>query len=198
MWRPTAAVVGSFYPSWSRSRFERLTADFGIPLRKRAGALSRGTRMKLALALALAPGPELLLLDEPTTGLDPVFRDDLLGRLSACIGNGQTSIVFSSQLMADLQRIADFVVLVRGGRVLHAGPKDDLLDRWAVVRGGTELATDLASVSRWPVAATPLGVEALLDDIGEARRRFAGRALVERATLDDVFLLCREAVEKDG
>jgi ABC-2 type transport system ATP-binding protein len=78
-----------------------------------------------------------------------------------------------------LECIADFIVLIRGGRVLFSGPKDDILDRWAVVRGGPELAAELAAASPRGLVATRQAVEALLDDVVEARRRFGGKALVE-------------------
>jgi ABC-2 type transport system ATP-binding protein len=141
---------------------------------------------------SLSHRAELLLLDEPTTGLDPVFRDGLLDRLSATIGDGRTSVLFSTQFMADLERIADFVALIRDGRLLFCGAKDDILDNWAVVRAGPELTAELAAASPRGLTATRQGVEALLDDIVEARRRFGDRAVVESATLEDVFLLCRE------
>jgi ABC-2 type transport system ATP-binding protein len=163
-----------------------------VPPKATVRSLSRGTKMKFALALALSHRAELLLLDEPTGGLDPVFRDRLLDLLSDVIGDARTSVLFSTQLITDLERIADFIVILREGRVMFSGPKDDILDRWAVVRGGPELATELASASRWGVATTRQGVEALLEDVEEARRLFSGKALVEKATLEDAFLLCRE------
>jgi ABC-2 type transport system ATP-binding protein len=158
----------------------------------RSALLSRGTRTKLALARALSHRAELLLLDEPTTGLDPVFRDDLLGRLSALIGDGRTAVLFSTQIVSDLERIADFIVLIRDGRLLFSGPQDDVLDHWAVVRAGPDLSAELTALSPRGLAATRQGVEALVEDIDAARRSFGGRALVEKATLEDVFLLCRE------
>jgi len=193
-----AAIVAPFYPAWDQALFERLLGEFGIPPRARVRSLSRGTRMKFALALALSHRAELLMLDEPTSGLDPVFRDGLLDRLSALIGDGRTSVLFSTQIMADLERIADFIVLIRDGRLLFSGPKDDILDRWAVVRAGPELSAELAALSPRGLSATRQGVEAVFDDIEEARRRFSGRAVVERATLDDVFLLCREAPRREA
>jgi len=187
-----AAIVGPFYPAWDPALFGRLLADFGVPPKAAVRSLSRGTKMKFALALALSHRAELLLLDEPTGGLDPVFRDGLLDRLSAVIGDARTSVLFSTQLITDLERIADFIVIIRQGRVMFSGPKDNILDRWAVVRGGPELAAALAAASRWSVMTTRQGVEALLEDIEEARRLFSGKALVEKATLEDAFLLCRE------
>jgi ABC-2 type transport system ATP-binding protein len=193
-----AAIVAPFYPEWDQETFGRLLAEFGIPPKATVRSLSRGTKMKFALALALSHRAELLLLDEPTSGLDPVFRDQLLDRLSGTIGDARTSVLFSTQLVADLQRVADFVVIIREGRPLFSGPKDDILDRWAVVRGGPELAAELAAASPWGVMTTGQGAEALLDDISEARRLFGGRALVESATLEDAFLLCREPARRDG
>ena len=187
-----AAIVASFYPTWDAALFARLLDEFSVPRRTHVGSLSRGTRMKFALALALAHRAELLLLDEPTTGLDPVFRDSLLDRLSEAIGDGRTSVLFSTQMMADLERIADFIVLIRDGRLLFCGPKDDILDNWAVVRAGPELAAELAAASPRGMTATRQGVEALVEDIRDARRSFGDRAVVDEATLEDVFLLCRE------
>jgi ABC-2 type transport system ATP-binding protein len=187
-----AAIVRPFYPAWDQALFTRLLAGFGVPPKATVRSLSRGTKMKFALALALSHGADLLLLDEPTGGLDPVFRDHLLDRLSDAIGNARTSVLFSTQLVSDLERIADFIVIVRDGRLVFSGPKDDILDRWAVVRGGPELAAELAAASPRGMATTRQGVEALVEDIEEARRRFGGKALVESATLEDAFLLCRE------
>ena len=190
-----AAIVAPFYPRWDGPRFDRLIADFGVPRNRRVRALSRGTRMKFALALALSHEAELLLLDEPTTSLDPVFRDELLDLLSGAIANGRTSVLFSTQIMADLERIADFIVLVREGRLMFAGAKDDVTDRWVVVRAGAELSEEIASASPRGSAVTNRGVAALFEDGEAARCRFAGRAVVEKATLDDVFLLCRETAK---
>lgn len=180
-------IVASFYPSWDEETFERLLREFELPPRRKVSALSRGMRVKLALALALSHRAELLVLDEPTTGLDPVFRRELLERLSGLIRDGRTAVLFSTQILSDLERIADFVIFLREGEVVYEGVKDDLVDRWAVVRAGPELAGDLEGERG--LRETPMGVEALTDDIAEARRRYGDRAVVERATLDDVFLL---------
>jgi ABC-2 type transport system ATP-binding protein len=183
-----ARLVAAFYDRWDPEVFRGLVREFDLPLRRRVSALSRGMRMKLALALALSHGAELLVLDEPTTGLDPVFRKDLLERLSGLVASEGRSVLFSTQILGDLERVADYVTLLREGQALYSGPKDDLLDRWAVVRGGPELRREVAGLPLRGLRETPMGAEVLVDDIDEARLRWPG-AVVERATLDDVFLL---------
>jgi ABC-2 type transport system ATP-binding protein len=182
-------VVASFYPSWDEAAFRGFLRELDLPPGRRVSALSRGMRVKLALALALSHRAELLVLDEPTTGLDPVFRRELLERLSALVRYRRTAVLFSTQILSDLERVADFTLFLRQGEVVYEGTKDELVDRWAVVRGGPELAAELESSATRGVRETPMGLEALTDDIESARRRFGDRAVVERATLDDVFLL---------
>lgn len=182
-------VVADFYSGWDELEFQRLLDEFELPRRRRASALSRGMRVKLGLALALAHNAELLVLDEPTTGLDPVFRRELLARLSAIIADGRTSVLFSTQILTDLERVADFAVFLRNGRVLFSGPKDDLLDRWAIVRGGPELAAVAGADGVRGIRRSRMGFDVLFDDPVAAKLHCDGPAVVERPTLDDVFLL---------
>jgi ABC-2 type transport system ATP-binding protein len=183
------SLVGSFYATWDEATFKGLVRDFDLPRRRKVSALSRGMKVKLGLALALSHRAELLVLDEPTTGLDPVFRRELLERLSALIADGRTAVLFSTQILSDLERIADFVVFLRQGEVLYEGVKDDLVDRWAVVRAAAEIASELEGLPVRGRRTTRMGIEVLVADGEAARRRLGERAVVERATLDDVFLM---------
>jgi ABC-2 type transport system ATP-binding protein len=192
------SLVGSFYATWDESTFQGLIREFELPARRKVSALSRGMKVKLGLALALSHRAELLVLDEPTTGLDPVFRRELLERLSGLISDGRTSVLFSTQILSDLERIADFVVFLRRGKVLYEGVKDDVLDRWAVVRGGPEIASALGGLVVRGVRDTKMGLEALVEDLEAARRSFGEHAVVERATLDDVFLLLGATRGEEG
>jgi ABC-2 type transport system ATP-binding protein len=182
-------LVAGFYSGWDQAEFERLLDEFELPRRRRASALSRGMRVKLGLALALAHNAELLVLDEPTTGLDPVFRRELLARLSSIIADGRTSVLFSTQILTDLERVADFAVFLRNGRVLFSGPKDDLLDRWAIVRGGPELAAVAGADAVRGIRKSRMGFDVLFDDMDAAKPFCDGPSVLERPTLDDVFLL---------
>ncbi len=184
-----ASAVAPFYERWDWGRFRGLAEEFELPLRKKWRTLSQGMKTKFSLALALSHDAELVLLDEPTSGLDPVFRRDLLERLSAIIQDERRSVLFSTHITWDLERIADYVTFIRRGEVVFSTSRDEVLERWAVVRGGRELlAPELAPLFR-AVRTGAYGVEALTADGAEARRRLDSRAVVERATLEDIMVL---------
>jgi ABC-2 type transport system ATP-binding protein len=184
-----ASAIAPFYERWDMNRFRGLAGEFGLPLGKRWKTLSQGMKTKFSLALALCHDAELILLDEPTSGLDPVFRRELLERLSAIIQDERRSVLFSTHITADLERIADYITFIRAGEVVFSAPKDEVLERWAIARGGEELLDPGLKPLFRAVRRGPHGVEALTADAAEARRRLNSHAVVERATLDDIMVL---------
>jgi ABC-2 type transport system ATP-binding protein len=180
-------TVAPFYADWDDDHFQRLCREFGLPPRKRFSRLSRGTKMKFALAVALSHKAELLILDEPTSGLDPVFRRELLAKLRAFIQDEGKAVLFSTHVTSDLERIADFITLIKDGKIAFSAPRDELLDRWAVVKGGPEiLKPENQSLFR-VVRRREYSVEALTDQAGEARRRLGRNAVIEKASLEDIM-----------
>ncbi len=180
-------TVAPFYRDWDDVLFRKLAVEFDLPLGKRFKTLSRGTRMKFALAVALSHKADLLILDEPTSGLDPVFRSELLKRLSAFIQDAGKSVLFSTHITSDLERIADFITFIRNGEIVFSSPRDGILGVWAVVKGGPEL---LAAEHRdlfKGIRQGTYGVAALTTAAGEARRRLGRDAVIEAATLEDIM-----------
>ncbi|WP_371859371.1 ABC transporter ATP-binding protein [Schleiferilactobacillus harbinensis] len=137
-WRvkQVAKSLRSFFPQWDDAYFDQLCTDMEIPLKTKYKSMSRGTQVKLQLAAALAHHPRLLILDEPTAGLDPLARDELLTRLQDFIADGQHSVLLSTHLTGDLERIADFLLYIRGGRQQFFGHVDDLLGQYVLIKGG--------------------------------------------------------------
>jgi ABC-2 type transport system ATP-binding protein len=174
---------------WDERRFRALAGEFELPLKKKFKKLSHGMKTKFALALALSHGAELVLLDEPTTGLDPVFRRRLLDMLAGLLQDENVSVLFSSHITADLERTADFVTFLLDGRVAFSNPMDEVAESWGVVKGGREMLDADARSFLHGVRVRRHGFEGLTSRIDEARRRFGNGFVVERASLDDIMVL---------
>jgi ABC-2 type transport system ATP-binding protein len=131
-------AVKGFYDNWSSTLYYQYVNNFKLPINKKVKDLSHGMKMKLMLAVAMSHDAKLLILDEPTSGLDPVARDELLEILSAYISDGQKSVLFSTHITSDLEKIADYITLIDKGRIFYTGTKDDLLESFCVVKGGLD------------------------------------------------------------
>jgi len=180
-------TVAPFYADWNDTQFQKLCREFDLPPRKRFSRLSRGTKMKFALAVALSHEADLLILDEPTSGLDPVFRRNLLTKLLAFIQDEGKAVLFSTHVTSDLERVADFITFIKDGEIAFSERKDEILEKWAIIKGGAEiLKPENQSLFR-SIRRREFSVEALTDQAGEARRRLGGDAIIEKASLEDIM-----------
>lgn len=189
-----AAAVVPFYPKWDPNLFAALISEFGLPLQKKFKKLSHGMKMKFSLALALSHDADLLVLDEPTSGLDPVFRRELLERLSGLIQDERKSVLFSTHLTSDLERTADYITLVSDGRVVFSLPKDNIRETWAVVKGGKEMLNGTTRSLFTGIRETAYGVEALTADIAAVQAAFPSGVLIERASIEDIMIFYSQGV----
>jgi ABC-2 type transport system ATP-binding protein len=153
----SADGMGQFFRStarhWQQGTFERFLATFEVPRRLRIGRLSRGQKMQLAFALAMSGDPELLILDEPTAGLDPQARRTLLDALVAEVAAQGKTVFFSSHNLAEVESVADSVGILRSGRLLYSGSLDDLKQRHKILQltyVDSPSAAQLATLGRLP------------------------------------------------
>jgi ABC-2 type transport system ATP-binding protein len=134
-------------PTWGQELAERRLTDLGIPLDRPAGKLSGGQQAQVALALALAKRPRLLILDEPVASLDPLARREFMQTLMATVADGEITVLLSSHNVAELERVCDHLVLVTDGRLQLVGEIDALLDAHRVLTGpGMDLPSRLGVV----------------------------------------------------
>jgi len=133
--KENARLYGRYYPEWSMKTFERYARDFELDIRKPMKKLSKGNKMKFQLAFALSHNAKLLVLDEPTAGLDPVFRRELLEIMCEIVSDGERSILYSTHLTNELDRLADYITFLQNGRQLFSLTKEELLERYRLVRG---------------------------------------------------------------
>ena len=188
--------VGSFYPTWDAAEFRRLLDVFSIPLDRKVSGLSGGMRAKLALALAVAPRPELLILDEPTAGLDPVARSEFMEIIVAQSRQHQRTTFFSSHLIDEVERCADRIGIIHGGRMRFEGDLSELRDQVRCVCSPPEMQLDIPShfeswrqreqdgVMQHTFRATPEQWDAL---------QLPEHVAIRRLPLEAIFIACVSA-----
>ncbi|WP_425332921.1 ABC transporter ATP-binding protein [Bifidobacterium apis] len=192
-------VMAPMYPSWNSDRYQDYLRRFGLQENRKIGKLSRGMQMKLMLAVALSHDARLLILDEPTSGLDVLARDELMDILLDYIGDGRHSVLFSTHITADLERVADFVTYINRGSVFYTGPKDELMEAFQIVRGGPDDLAREQMPHLMGLQRSATGFEALVptehlkDFLASAFPAAVepsdGRYLVERADFDNIIRL---------
>jgi ABC-2 type transport system ATP-binding protein len=188
--------TAAFYPRWRGDLQDQYLRRFDLPAGRRVKALSRGMRTKLALLLALCRGAELLILDEPTAGLDPAAAEDVLQALVSHVARGETTVFFSSHQIAEVDQIADRIAIVERGRVAVCGPIDDVrgqYQRVQLVFDGEPPAVTWRAPGIVRVARNGRVITVIASDGGGAVVD-AARALAPRAveatplTLKEIFL----------
>jgi len=182
------------FPRWSQSYAEKLAVRFDLKVDQKIKGLSHGQRVKAALLLALARKPRLLVLDEPTTGLDPVARAEVLGELMAVLAEEDRTILFSSHNTVDVEQIADQITFIDRGRIIDSEDKETFLDRWRRLRLMTphdEVIPKLPGIvnvggsGRLPVLTTNCFEPAMVSAYQE---RGVTVQAVESMTLEEIFL----------
>ena len=179
-------ILRKIYKNWDQRFFEQLLKKFDLPEKKTVKDYSRGMKMKLSIAAALAARPRLLILDEATGGLDPVVRDEILDQFLNFVKDEDHAILLSSHITTDLEK-ADYVVYLHKGRVALQGAKDELLEEYGRLVCGR---ADLDKVDRAflvGVRENQFSCEALVRD-REKFVRLYPELTVDRVTLDEIMV----------
>ena len=137
------SFMRSIYPNWDAAYARLLVKRFGLRVDQKMKGLSHGRRVKAALLLVLARKPQLLVLDEPTTGLDPVARHEILRELTGVMAEEGRSILFSSHNTQDVEQISDQITFIDRGRIIDSMDKETYLDRWRRLRLEVPLGIEL-------------------------------------------------------
>ncbi|CAM2869045.1 ABC transporter ATP-binding protein [Actinomyces slackii] len=184
--------LAPFYPTWDSEVFAREIGAAGLRPAQKVEELSRGMGMRLQMAVALAHNPELLILDEPTSGLDPLARTEMVDSLAQYMTQESHTILFSTHITADLDRLADYLVILSQGRVVANGTAADIVDSFRVVRGTPDCLTPEVRMASLGLRSTQLGWEAMLP-VADAEA-IAERVVVERPTIEDLAVyIAKEA-----
>lgn len=178
-------AMGMFYENWDTEIYYKYLEQFQINRNKSVMELSKGMQMKLMLACSFSHKAELLILDEPTSGLDPVSRDELLDILLAYTKDKRHTVLFSTHITPDLNKVADSITFINRGKLLYSGDKEGLTDRYFIVSGNSrELPPDIKDVTQ-NIKMYPDSFEAL---VSREKLSDLSGLQIRHASIDDIIV----------
>ena len=181
-------IFSGIFTKWNTDTFFSYTKKFNLPDDKKVKEYSRGMKMKLSLSIALAHDPKLLILDEATSGLDPVVRDEILDIFLDFIQDEEHAVLISSHIISDLEKIADYITMIHRGSVIIQDTKDELLEHYGILHCSQ---TDLANLDRSHIKGvrkSSFGCEVLIDN-RDTFRPTKDNMPVDAASLENIMLL---------
>lgn len=180
-------IFKGLYDNWDADTYYNYLDRFQLPRKKKISKLSKGMKMKLQIATALSHKAKLLIMDEATTGLDPVVRNEMLDVFREYIQDENNSILMSSHITSDLEKIADGVTFIDKGKILLSGSKDEILEKHGVIKCSKEDFKTIDKEDYISARINDFGVEAMVSDKEEAKRKYSG-LLIEKTDLDEIML----------
>ena len=179
--------MAGIYSNWQNREYQNYLTQFELPLKKKIKDFSRGMKVKLAFAVALSHNAELLILDEATSGLDPIIRDDILDILIDFVQDENHSVLFSTHITSDLEKVADYVTFIHKGKLIFSHPKDELIDNYGIVICGAAVFDSMDKSEIIAFRKQDFQYKALVRNRRKAEKKYP-KAIGEPANIDDIML----------
>ncbi|MDD6237476.1 MAG: ABC transporter ATP-binding protein [Clostridiales bacterium] len=181
--RDIETIMKCCYQTWNSQTFASYCSRFELPTKKTVKELSRGMKMKLSIAAALSHDSKLLIMDEATSGLDPVVRDEILDIFLEFIQDESHSIFISSHIISDLEKICDYITFIHKGKIIFSEAKDDLLDQYVIIKCSEEEYQTIDPTAVIGMRQNRFGIEALA-----WKRKIPSTIVRDAATIEDIML----------
>ena len=181
-------VMQGLYANWDNDLFKKYLNDFRLLPGQKIKSYSRGMTMKLAVAAALSHYPQLLILDEATSGLDPIMRDDMLDVFLEFVQDENHSILLSSHITSDLEKIADYITFIHNGKLIMAASKNDLVYNFAVMRCKESQFLELDPGDILAYRKRDYQIDVLVSNGNEIQRKYRN-AVIDHVSVDEIMLL---------
>ena len=181
-------VLKAIYTNWEEKKFSEFIEKFNLPKNKKIKNFSRGMKMKLSISVALSHNAELLILDEATSGLDPIVRDDILDILLDFVQDENKSILISSHITSDLEKVADYIVFIHKGKVIFEETKDNLIYDYGIMKCKQK---DFSSIDKEDIIRfrkMDYGYEILVKNKNELERKYPNMVM-DNIKIEDIMLM---------
>lgn len=193
--RQIDSVLGDIYHNWSQDVFLGLCEHYELPEHKTVKTFSRGMKQKLSIAAAMAHSPKLLLLDEPTGGLDPVAREQILDDLQTFIEDGEHTVLLSTHITSDLDRVADNILILSHGKMRIDAEKDTLLNEYVVLKGSPEQLGQMQPEDILGVKKQAYSFEALCVGCERMQEKYP-QFVCDSADIEQILILLEGGAER--
>ena len=180
-------VMSDIYKNWDEKVFFNYLDIFSLPSIKAFKKFSKGMKMKLQIAVALSHHAKLLIMDEATTGLDPVVRNEILDIFMEYLQDENNTIFMSTHITSDLEKIADMVTFIDKGKIILSGYKDEILDNYGVIKCGKAEFESIDKTDYIGMRHTDYGVEMLVSDRHKIKEKYTN-IVVDKTTLDEIMV----------
>ncbi len=180
-------VMSDIYKNWDEKVFFNYLDIFSLPSKKAFKKFSKGMKMKLQIAVALSHHAKLLIMDEATTGLDPVVRNEILDIFMEYLQDENNTIFMSTHITSDLEKIADMVTFIDKGKIILSGYKDEILDNYGVIKCGKAEFESIDKTDYIGMRHTDYGVEMLVSDRHKIKEKYTD-IVVDKTTLDEIMV----------
>ncbi len=182
-------MVSMLYSKWDKDKFNYYLNKFELNKDKKLKELSKGMRMKFSLCIALSHGAEFIIMDEPTVGLDPVVRSEVLEELQNLMENENMGVLISTHITSDLERIADYITFIKDGSIIFSKPKDEIMEAYKIIKGDCNILTKEVEKHFEGISKNRFGVEGLTSQVDKVREILGDNIVVDRATIEDIMIL---------
>lgn len=183
-----ADIFEKIYSKWDNACFDEYMQRFSLPKSQKIKTYSRGMSMKLAIAVALSHESKLLILDEATSGLDPIMRDEILDVLLEFVKQENHSILLSSHITSDLEKIADYIVFIHDGEIILNKTKDELIYEYGVIRCSENDFISIATEDILSYMKKDYQIDVLVSDRKLMKKKYKN-LIVDNVSLDEMMLL---------
>ena len=181
-------IISKFYSNWDEELYKKYINKFQINESKLYKDLSKGQKKQFELIMALSHHPRLLIMDEPTSSLDPIIRNEFLDLMQDHMEMDNMTVFYSTHITTDLDKAADYIVMIYKGKILLKGEKDEILDNHVIVKIKKELVDSSIKKEFISLKESAFGFEGLISDKRKAYDIFGDEAIYEKCTLEDILL----------